>query len=127
MMNAHDERKLKQLEDELHVPHGTLPIKGVSNGYLFTEVDGVTVLITSVSHNPRGGYKIPSVCTYDEVHNPTNLDAAVNARKLFQNQAYDPNRKTGHLGPIVNTTWDCGDSKCRCHHEQDAEKIARST
>jgi hypothetical protein len=40
-MNEHQRRKLVQLKDELRVQRGTLPIRGGSRGYVFTEVDGV--------------------------------------------------------------------------------------
>jgi hypothetical protein len=39
-MTAKQKQKLDQLEDELSVPRGTLPIKGISEGYVFTEVSG---------------------------------------------------------------------------------------
>jgi hypothetical protein len=45
-VTSHHSAKLCQLENELRVPLGTLPVKGESRGYLFTEVQGVTVLIT---------------------------------------------------------------------------------
>jgi hypothetical protein len=76
-VTSHHSAKLCQLENELRVPLGTLPVKGESRGYLFTEVQGVTVLITRKSHNPRGGYKLPAVHRYDETVFPANLDAAV--------------------------------------------------
>jgi hypothetical protein len=55
-MNPHQRRKLDQLEDELKVPRGTLKIDGEREGYVFTRVHGVIVLLTRKSRNPRGGY-----------------------------------------------------------------------
>jgi hypothetical protein len=72
-------QKLDQLEDELGIARGTLPIRGQSEGYVFTEVAGVTVLIARKSSNPRGGYIVPAVSSYTETVTPTNLDAAIGA------------------------------------------------
>ena len=125
-MNDHHRRKLAQIEDELRVQRGTLPIRGENRGYVFIEVDGVTVLLTRVSRNPRGGYKIPSVRTYDEKENPTNLDAAVRARLLFDNQPRTQHG-TGHLGPLVGTDWRCNDLTCNCDGESEDQRFTRST
>ena len=62
-MNPHQRKKLDQLEDELGVTRGTLPIRGTREGYVFTEVHGVTVLITRKSVNPRGGYIVCPLST----------------------------------------------------------------
>lgn len=118
--------KLNQLEDELRIPRGSLPIRGISReGYVFTEVDGVTVVVTLKSYNPRGGYKLPSVRTYDETVAPTNLDAAVRARQLFDDQERE-NYTTGHLGSIVDTDWKCRDASCDCKDEPYARRMKRS-
>jgi hypothetical protein len=53
-MTEQQKLKLDQLEDELGVALGGLPRTGESNRYVFTEVNGVTVLITLKSYNPRG-------------------------------------------------------------------------
>ena len=82
-MTPKQKEKLDQLEDELAVTRGTLPIMGEAEGYLFTEVQGVTVLIARKSSNPRGGYIVPALHTYTERVKPTNLDAAVRGEDLF--------------------------------------------
>lgn len=117
-MTKKQRQKLDQLADELRRPRGTLPIKGESNGHVFTEVDGVTVIITKKSYNPEGGYKVPALRSYPELGKPTNLEAAVKARTYFDDQAPDPTFDTGHLGPIVRPTdLKCGNRACRCSTE----------
>ena len=126
-MNPHQRKKLEQLEDELGVARGTLPIRGESEGYVFTEVHGVTVLLTRQSRNPRGGYIVPALHTYLETVYPTNLDAAVHAKELFDHQG-PAQCKYGHLGPIVDLDWKCGDDYfCVCRwRETYAQRVARS-
>ena len=125
-MNPYQQQKLDQLEDELGVTRGTLPIKGTREGYVFTEVHGVTVLITRKSVNPRGGYKVPALHTYRETKYPTNLDAAVHAKKLFDNQG-PAQREYGHLGPVVDLDWKCGDDYfCHCRFEPYERRVKRS-
>lgn len=126
IMTAHQQEKLTQLENELGLSHGTLPIRGESDGYVFTEVDGVTVLITTKSSNPRGGYKLPSVRTYSEVSAPTNLDAAVRAKNLFEKQDPNPEYMTGHLSPVVQTNWKCATDRCPCNSETYPVRKKRS-
>ena|SRR3974390_45453 len=129
--------KLTQLGSELAAKRGLIEritAKGEKDGYVFTEVQGVTVIITKVSRNPRGGYKIPAVRTYDEVFFPTNLDAAVRADELFSAQASRDrldiaaakNLKTGHLGPIIKTNWKCVAQDCVCQCETEARRKSRS-
>jgi len=127
-MTPKQKEKLDQLEDELRVPRGTLPIRGEKDGYVFTEVQGVTVLITSKSYNPRGGYKLPAVRTYSETVTPTSLDAAVRARELFERQSKTSECDTGHFNPVVDTDWRCkGDVKgCPCNSEGMAVRQKRS-
>ncbi len=125
-MNSHQRKKLDQLEDELGLKRGTLPIRGERESYVFTEVHGVTVLITSKSVNPRGGYIVPALHTYRETVYPTNLDAAIHAKELFNNQG-PAQRKYGHLGPLVNLDWKCGDDYfCRCRWEVYERRVGRS-
>lgn len=119
-MTGMQKQKLDQLEDELGISRGTLPIRGESKeGYVFTEVQGVTVVITKKSYNPRGGYKVPAVRTYKETVTPTNLDAAVRAKEIFDKQYPDPSWKTGHLSPIIGTDWRCGSRACPCNTEPE--------
>lgn len=125
-MTPYQRRKLDQLEDELGLTRGTLPIRGESERYVFTEVDGVTVIIARKSTNPRGGFIVPSLHTYPEIIKPTNIDAAICARELFDEQSPVPHG-TGHLGPIVRSiTWQCGNPNCRCSTEPYEDRVKRS-
>jgi hypothetical protein len=114
ILTASQKQKLDQLEDELRVTRGTLPIRGQSEGYVFTEVDGITALITLKSSNPRGGYTWcpPSALTRKRSHAPT--DAAVGAKEPFEKQIPDPDHKYGHINPIVGLDWKCGNRACPC-------------
>jgi hypothetical protein len=119
---------LDTLEDALEKERGTLPILDRSiEGYVFTKVDGVTVIIATKRRNSRGGYKVPAIRTYKEKYQPTNLDAAVNARKSFEAQARDPSYATGHFGSIVNLEWSCNDQDCPCKLENYEDRYHRST
>lgn len=130
MFTAFQEKKLSQLQDELRVLRpdviSELRKKGTSlDGYAFTEVEGVTVvLIARGTSNPWGGYKLPAVVRYDEQGKrpKTSLDAAVWADRRFKEQSRDSVGKTGHFGPIVNTDWYCKDEKCPCKCERDVDR-----
>lgn len=82
-----------------------------SRGVLFADVDGVTLVVYS-----NGLISIPAVRTYHPPEYPTPIVAAVSAKELWAKQkARDDaqpetarNRRTGHLGPIVDP-----DLKCR--------------
>lgn len=123
--NLHQELKIRQLEDELGVKHETLKVDGLSEGYLFTSVNGVTVLITQTSRNPRGGYKVPALAVYAEVGSPTNLDAAVRARQYFDEQPGGHIGKYGHLGPRISLEWKCGNQYCPCQQEDYERRVSR--
>ena len=127
--NEHQMRKREQLREKLG-SRTTLPSLGMSDcGYDFTEVDGVTVVITKSSRNAddRGGYKVPALRGYKETVTPSNLDAAVGARELFDKQRQRDNNdierakkhKRGHLGPRVKPNWFCNDEDCPCQRETD--------
>jgi hypothetical protein len=96
-----------------------------SDGRIFTEVRGVTVII-----GPEGAYNIPVLRTYDE-----GLETAANARILWDKQRRRDEsdmlkareRTSGHLNPIINTDWMCsGDMACRCQNEPDERRKHRS-
>ena len=127
-MTPQQKGKLDQLEDELRVPRGTLPIRGEKDGYVFTEVQGVTVLITRKSYNSRGGYKVPAVRTYPETVTPTSLDAVVRARELFERQSTTSECVTGHFNPVIGAEWRCkGEVRgCPCNSESVAVRQKRS-
>lgn len=84
------------------------------NGFVFTEVGGVTVTIGS-----NGGVAVPAVRTYRE--HP--LDAAAMADILFRKQHErdedNPARasafETGHLSPRVDFNGWCENRACRCN------------
>ena len=44
-MTSKQKSKLTELEIELSMQPGTLPIRGENDGYVFTEVSGLTVLV----------------------------------------------------------------------------------
>ena len=123
-MTPEQMKKLKQLEVELRkvfAGQWKLPIRGERDGYVFTEVEGVTVLITRKSYNPRGGYKLPAIRTYSEKVAPTSLDAAVRAKEFFERQSKARDCVTGHFNPIIDINWRCrGTAKdCPCNSEED--------
>jgi len=122
-MTAEQEAKREQLEEALSAAGKTLLPDGESQGYVFTLVDGVTVLITRKWRNPKGGYKVAALRTYPEVGDPTSLDAAVRAGELFERQDPDRTRNYGHRGPRVNyMDWRCGDPDCPCSSEPDLQR-----
>jgi hypothetical protein len=126
LLTAAQELKLEQLEHKLGKARGELPRMGESGGYVFTAVNGVTVLITQKSYNARGGYKLPAVRTYGEIIAPTNLDAAIQARRLFDKQTPDPDCVTGHLSPLIGTDWKCGNKTCPCFSESEDQLLKRA-
>jgi hypothetical protein len=118
-MNSSQERAKQVLQEELKKRRGItklLPDKGESEeGYFFTEVEGVTVII-----GVRGRYALPAVRTY-----PKPLYAAVYADKKWKEQSADPNCVTGHFGPLVGTDWYCGSSNCPCKEQAYEERFRR--
>jgi hypothetical protein len=127
IMLPKQQEKLNQFANELGIPPGSLPILGERDGYVFTAVnDGPTVLIAQKWRNPRGGYIVPALASYDEKVNPTNLDAALRARELFERQSRNSERKYGHLSPRIDTDWKCGDPACPCSGEPPQRRKERS-
>ena len=119
-MNTSQERAKQVLQEELKKRRGitkALPDRGESDeGYFFTEVEGVTVII-----GVRGRYALPSVRTY-----PKPLYAAVRADEVWKAQSADPNCVTGHFGPIVTTDWSCQNRDCPCKNENYERRFKRS-
>jgi hypothetical protein len=62
-MTTEQEAKREQLEKALTATGKTLLVEGESQGYVFTLVDGITVLITRKWRNPKGGYKVAAMRT----------------------------------------------------------------
>jgi hypothetical protein len=123
MLTPTQAQLLDRLEDELKVSRGTLPIIGKKVGYGFTEVNGVTVLIKRRSLQPRGGFIVPALYSYKEIGSISNLDAAVRAKELFDQQDPTKVNRYGHLGPIVGLDWKCGKGCCRDErHERRVER-----
>lgn len=101
-----------------------------SRGVLFADVDGVTLVVYS-----NGLISIPTVRTYHPPEYPTPIIAAVCAKELWAKQkARDDarpetarNRRTGHLGPIVDPDLMCRNKECPCHSEslEDRQKRAQ--
>ena|SRR5271166_2711589 len=127
-MNGAQKKAVEELRAELGSRRKTtegLPIKGEGDGFVFTEVDGVTVTV-----GEDGGYHVPAVRTYRQ----SSLGAALTARELFDRQ-WERDRKnllkaigrvTGHLGPIVNVDWCCDDQECFCRSEDIVVRRGRS-
>jgi hypothetical protein len=124
-MTSEQQTRLAQLQQELLARRGIadcLPNLGESDGYVFTEVQGVIIVITRVIRNERGGYKVPALRSYPEVGDPTNSDAAIQADVLFARQrtrdASDLDRARlrghGHLGPVVGLDWRGNNELCGC-------------
>jgi hypothetical protein len=103
-MTPYQQGKLEQLQNELLSPRGIatrLRVVGEDSGYVFTEVEGVTVvLIKRASPKPFGGYILPAVMTYKETGQrpQTSLDAAVWADELFEKQSAARSQTEGALG-----------------------------
>jgi hypothetical protein len=94
-----------------------LPNLGTNvQGYVFTEVQGVTVCI-----GPDGGYILPAVRSYP----PNSLQAAVDARVEFQKNRPGPHQSGHELG-IVGIDWRCGGQNCGCQNETPDELFRRS-
>ena len=116
-------RRIIQLRNELLSLRGiTQPLQVISedNGYVFTEVEGITVvLIKRASPKAFGGYILPAVMTYLETGQrpQTSLDAAVWADQRFAAQSGAAVGQRGHLGPIVATSWRCAIENCPCQLE----------
>jgi hypothetical protein len=99
-----------------------LPDCGESDeGFLFTEVEGVTVII-----GRGGGYQLPTVHTYHK----KALDAAVYAddewKKQDSHSSSADHFKTGHLSPVVDIIWRCGSKTCPCASESYDQRLKRS-
>jgi hypothetical protein len=126
-MNNKQLDALKRLEDQLRERRdlaSRLPNRGESKEqYLFTEVQGVTVII-----GPRGGYQLPAVRRYPETSKPGEkaLDAAVYADEFWKQQNDCLDCDTGHYGPIVDTEWQCGIRNCPCHQQSYGKRLGRS-
>jgi hypothetical protein len=84
------------------------------NGFVFTEVGGVTVRIGS-----NGGIDIPAVRTYREHPSDAAAIADILFRKQHERDEDDPARargfETGHLSPRVNFAGRCEEKACRCN------------
>jgi hypothetical protein len=118
-------RAIGILQEELGKRRGIakpLLEKGKSEeGYLFTEVEGVTVIVGRM-----GGYQLPAVRSYARKKGETPLDAAVYADDEFKKQIADEKYTTGHFSPNVGTDWYCGSSACTCRRESYGRRVRRS-
>lgn len=119
------QQKLAELQDELLAQRGVstrLPLVGEGDGYVFTEIGGVTVTI-----GPRGRYDIPAVRSFSEHGTPGEIarDAVLYADELWERQKSGI-YKTGHFSPIIDTDWKCGDDTCSCQAETLKQRRRRS-
>jgi hypothetical protein len=133
IMTDYQQGKLHQLQSELMLLRGIaqpLQAEDEDNGYVFTRVEGVTVVVTKRANpnKPFGGFILPAVMTYKETGQrpDTSLDAAVWADRRFSAQIGKPIRQKGHLGPIVGLDWRCAHSGCPCRDEGSAELARRN-
>ncbi len=100
-----------------------------SRGILFADVDGVTLMVYS-----DGLISIPAVRTYHPPRYPTPIIAAALATELWAGQKArdDANldlaksRRTGHLGPIVDTDLKCRNTNCPCQRESSDVRQRRA-
>ncbi|MBZ5612541.1 MAG: hypothetical protein LAO23_00930 [Acidobacteriia bacterium] len=125
-VNNRQKAALNRLQNELSMKHGIvqeLPIRGEDDGFVFTEVDGVTVVI-----GPGGGFQLPAVRTYPGTGKPGEkaIDAALDPNYFFRKQSKDAIFKTGHLGPTIGVNWTCGIESCPCNHESIDVRKKRS-
>jgi hypothetical protein len=100
-----------------------------SRGVLFTEVEGVTLVVY-----PNGLISVPAVRTYHPPKYPTPVIAAASAKELWARQKArdDANpktakgRRTGHLGPIVDPDLKCRNKDCPCHQQRPEDRQKRA-
>ena len=122
VMNSSQKSAMQELESALG--HRIPVFQDSARGLVFTEVNGVTVIIGA-----QGSYKIPAVRTY-----PTGIESAINARSLWNTQKQwdreNPQeahkRRTGHFSPIVDEGLKCGNNECPCQKENAARRQSRS-
>jgi hypothetical protein len=99
-----------------------------SRGFLFGEVQGVTMTVT-----PNGLINIPAVRTYHPPKYPTPVIAAACAGELWlrqkgrddANSQLSKTRRTGHLGPIVDHDLRCRNKVCPCNSENQVVRRRR--
>lgn len=126
-MSRQQEASIARLQDALRIKRGiTMPLRNCgsnASGFLFTEVNGVTVTI-----GPRGGYGVPAIRRYPETGKPgeTALDAAVYADEFWEKQQKQGNFETGHDGPLVHPDGTCRSSTCPCQREKDDQRMRRN-
>jgi hypothetical protein len=100
-----------------------------SRGVLFGDSKGITLMVY-----PQGLISIPAVRSYHPPKYPTPVIAAASAKELWagQKRRDDANperardRKTGHLGPIVDPDLKCRNVGCRCHKESPGDRQKRA-
>ena len=112
-MNEKQQDTFQRLQDGLSRRGSIqrLSVLEIKDEFLFTEVDGVTVLI-----GPKGGFKIPAVRSYPETGGPGEhaIDAALDPNFFFKKQSQDASCATGHFHPIVGSNWKCNGAACPC-------------
>jgi hypothetical protein len=133
IMTPYQQGKVSQLQSELRLQRGIaqpLQVEDEPNGYVFTQVEGVTVVVAKRANpnKPFGGFILPAVMTYKETgQRPnTSLDHATWADQRFAAQSGATVRQKGHLGPIVGTNWRCTNGSCPCRYEDTAGLARRN-
>jgi hypothetical protein len=132
VMTDYQQERLNQLQSKLQSLRGIttpLPVWAEQNGYVLTQVQGVTVVVIKrASPKPFRGFILPSVMTYKETgQRPnTSLDHAVWANERFAAQSGAAVRQKGPLGPIVDVNWRCANASCPCQNKGSAELARRN-
>lgn len=122
-MKTRQQTAFENLQRELHTKRGItapLQVTGEPDDYVFTAVNGVTVII-----GPNGGYIVPAVRSYLK-----SSDGAVYADEYWAKQDNHPATAshfiTGHLGPVVGRDFKCVEVMCPCQSESDDSRRKRS-
>jgi hypothetical protein len=134
-MTSQQNHRVKEFENEVRKRGGNADIgwkksnSPESRDVLFADVDGVTLVVY-----PNGLISIPAVRTYHPPEYPTPIIAAASAKELWAKQkARDDarpetarNRRTGHLGPMVEPDLKCRNKMCPCQSESQEDRQKRA-
>jgi hypothetical protein len=92
--------------------------------YQSTVENGVTILI-----GPRGGRYAPALRHYNQPLDVQSVATLFRQQQESDSRVANPrNFRTGHFGPIVDTTrWKCNSDQCPCQRGEDlAQRLYRS-
>lgn len=134
-MTSQQDQRIKEFENEVRKQGKNAEIdwkesdSPESRGFVFGDFEGVTLTVS-----PQGLVNIPAVRTYHPPKYPTPVIAAATATELWEKQkARDDaqpetakNRRTGHLGPIVDPDLKCRNKVCPCQSESREDRQKRA-